>query len=363
MSGWISVLGLVTAVATAITSQLTATNPRIGAWLMLGGTVASAIGGAVHKRLSLGPVATFLGVITGVVGVVAQATDVARPSIAQVIVVIGTAATASGVSLLGWESKSKNGGGGLTMSLGYVPPREDKPTIRGSKRESYRWDLHYPIYSPGRPGQSMKTLLAVLLSGSLLFSGCSQKTTLDRVGAIVLTAVNAYLIEVNQLHLGGNLSVEKYSALKANGDLAKERAEEFARELVALGEITPGNVVGLTQQVASLTGFFRQLLPDAGLDPKSKAIRILSFAIDSLDAASIVIAGIHPAAVVASNHNTGVLRPNPRSNAVTIKIPKPDREVRQALEAAHLGSTVKPPGHKHGIPGEFAEFRLQTAPQ
>lgn len=353
MSGLISVLGLVTAVATAITSQLTVINPRIGAWVMLLGTVLSGVGGAVHKRLSLGPATTFLGVIAAVFGILSQATSVLRPSIAQVIAVLGTSATAAGVSLLGWETKPKGGTGGLTMSLGYVPPVEDKSTIRGPKRVKFLG----------------KTIILHILIFSLLFNGCTQKITLDRVGAIVVTAVNAYLLEIRQLHAGGNIDNDKYAALKANGDLAKERAEQFAQELHAFGQITPGNVAQLTQQVASLVGFLRQLLRDAGLDPKSKAIRIVSFAIDTLDAAAIVIASIHPAAIVAANRNTGILRNNPTPSAVTIKIPKPDREVTKALEDADkagvrflLPPSTKRPATKRVDPTLMSDFRLQTAP-
>lgn len=105
----ISVLGLLATIATAITAQVTAINPKFGAWVMLAGALAAAAGGALSKYLSAGPVATALGVIVAVSGVLAMATGVIPAGYAQIIAVIGTAAAAAGKSLFGWTGDGDGG--------------------------------------------------------------------------------------------------------------------------------------------------------------------------------------------------------------------------------------------------------------
>jgi hypothetical protein len=210
----------------------------------------------------------------------------------------------------------------LMMSAGYRVPDDDKSTIRASR--NYR------------------TLLLLSLSFSLICSGCSKRTTLNRIGAVVVTSVHAYRIEIDQLYVAGNLSEPKYRDLKDQSQLALTRAEEFARRLAAFGSITPNNVTQLAIEVTNLTLFLEQLLRDAGLLPESKAIRILSFAVATLNAAAIVIAAIHPGGVVMATRDTGIARKNPNPSQVNVDLPKADREVRQALEAAGKRAVAKP---------------------
>jgi hypothetical protein len=210
----------------------------------------------------------------------------------------------------------------MTMPPTWQPPTQDKSTIRNSKL--------------------FRSLLLLSLSFSLVLSGCSKRTTLDRIGTGVVTAVHAYRIEIDQLYVAGNLSERKYRELKDQSQLALRRAEEFARRLAAFGSITPNNVTQLAIEVTNLTLFLEQLLRDAGLLPESKAIRILSFAVATLKAAAIVIAAIHPGGVVMATRDTGLARPNPNPSQVNVDLPKADKEVREAIEAAGKRATVKP---------------------
>lgn len=102
----ISTLGLITAIGTAIAAQVSAINPRYGAWVMLAGTLAAASGGALAKFGAQGPIATGLGLIVAVSGVLAMATDVIPGGFAALVAIAGTAAAAAGKSLFGWEQES-----------------------------------------------------------------------------------------------------------------------------------------------------------------------------------------------------------------------------------------------------------------
>lgn len=188
----------------------------------------------------------------------------------------------------------------------------------------------------GGSSNGMKRILAALLIFSLPLAsvGCAKKTTLDRIGAVIITAVDAYGIELDQLKAGNNLSEEKYNKLKGQATLASQRAREFATKLSAFGTITPGNVSQITTLVSDTTVFVQTLLRDAGLAPSSKAVRILDFAVSTLNAASIVLAGIHPGPVVTAQRDTGIGRPNPTAQQIVIQLPPTQKDVEAALRAA-----------------------------
>lgn len=343
----LSILGLVTAIATAITAQITTINPRVGAWVMLAGAVTAAIGGAVHKYANLGQGQTALGIIVAAAGVVALATDVIPAAWAQIIAIVGTAAAAAGGSLFGWKSEPSDPGNGK-LSTRWEPPSEDKSTLRGP---------HRSMLAAFAAGKRSRYVIASALSAILLLqSACAQKTTLDRIGAVVVVAASAFQIEINQLCASGNLDAGKCATLRQRADQVVTRSQQFAGQLAKFGEITPGNISALTLQFAEITGFFQGLLVDAGFSPASRAVRIVQFAIDSLIAASTVIAAIHPAGVVKAQRSMGIARPNPMPSQVQVAIPKPDKDVQQALDGAGkraLGPSV----YKH----LRAEFGLQVA--
>jgi hypothetical protein len=103
----ISILGLLTAIASATASQIGDMNPKAGVWVMVGGSVASAAGGALRKSGSSSPAVTALGLIVAVSGALAMATDVVPAKIAAIIAVAGTIASAAGQSLFGWTTEDK----------------------------------------------------------------------------------------------------------------------------------------------------------------------------------------------------------------------------------------------------------------
>lgn len=100
----ISWLGLLAAVLMATVAQITAINPRLGAWVMLISAVAASIGGALTQFAAAGVVPTALGIIVAVAGILAGATDLIPAGYAHIIAILGTAAAAAGKSLFGWEA-------------------------------------------------------------------------------------------------------------------------------------------------------------------------------------------------------------------------------------------------------------------
>lgn len=187
----ISFLGLLAAIATAVTAQVTALNPKYGAWVMLAGAVAASTGGALSKYLNAGPVATGLGIIVAVAGVLAMATNVIPASYAQVIAVLGTAAAAAGKSLFGWED-----GGAVT-------------------------------------GSSFKSLLLVLLFAGLGFGavGCAKfraGETAAETTARKKAVYGAQAVTALQGWSDLTLVIEKGGAIGADGAKASYAANEKA---------------------------------------------------------------------------------------------------------------------------------------
>lgn len=172
----------------------------------------------------------------------------------------------------------------------------------------------------------------IIFALTLPLAGCGNKATLDRVGAIAVTAVNAASVELDQLCAGGSLDPRKCESLKPKLAVAKVRAKQFSDQLAAFGAITPGNVGEITLQFASFTTFLQQILADAGLAPDSLPIRILTFAVNTLIAASAVIAGIHPPAVVDAAKATGIARRNPTPAQVKVALPATDAQVQASLK-------------------------------
>ena len=99
MSKVISILGVLTAVAFAIAPQVDAVSPQLAPWLMLVGTVAAAISGALLKFGAKNIYVTFIGVGVAVASVIAGAADVLPVNVVSVAGIVGTALAAMGRSL------------------------------------------------------------------------------------------------------------------------------------------------------------------------------------------------------------------------------------------------------------------------
>lgn len=179
--------------------------------------------------------------------------------------------------------------------------------------------------------KALRPICIPILAASLILSGCEQKTTLDQVAAILITATEAFRAEIDDLCRNGNLDARKCAELRGTALLAQARGREFAQKLARFGEIEPGDIPGITAVIGDATGLLQQILVDSGLSPDSKAVRILGYAVKALIAASGAVAIIHPAGAAS---NPGQPRRNPKPSEVRVTIPAPDSEVRRALEAA-----------------------------
>ena len=105
MSKLIAVLGVVTAVAFAVAPQFDALNPQVAPWLMLLGTLAAAVAGALTKFGGKNIYVTLIGVGIAGASVLAGAADLLPTQVVSVAGIIGSALAAMGKSLFGdfWE--------------------------------------------------------------------------------------------------------------------------------------------------------------------------------------------------------------------------------------------------------------------
>lgn len=99
MSKVIAVLGVVTAVAFAVAPQFDALSPQVAPWLMLLGTLAAAVAGALTKFGGKNIYVTIIGVGVAGASVLAGAADVLPANVVSVAGIVGTALAAMGRSL------------------------------------------------------------------------------------------------------------------------------------------------------------------------------------------------------------------------------------------------------------------------
>lgn len=101
----ITILGVIAAVASAILAQVEVISASTGAIVALVGALAAAAGGALTKFIEGTKAVTVIGVLVAVAGVLAGAGDLVGDKYAQYAAILGTALTAIGKSLFGWESE------------------------------------------------------------------------------------------------------------------------------------------------------------------------------------------------------------------------------------------------------------------
>jgi hypothetical protein len=99
MSKLIAVLGVITAVAFAIAPQFDLLNPTVAPWLMLVGTAAAAVAGALTKFGHQHPSVALIGVGIALASVVAGAVDMLPAQVVQIAGIVGTALAALGKSV------------------------------------------------------------------------------------------------------------------------------------------------------------------------------------------------------------------------------------------------------------------------
>jgi hypothetical protein len=99
VSKFIAVLGVITAVAFAIAPQFDLLNPQVAPWLMLVGTAAAAVAGALTKFGKDHPSVALIGVGIALASVVAGAVDMLPAQVVQIAGIVGTALAALGKSI------------------------------------------------------------------------------------------------------------------------------------------------------------------------------------------------------------------------------------------------------------------------
>lgn len=95
----ISILGVIASVLFAVTPQFSDIQPKTAAWLSLIGTVATAVGGALHRYGANNIYLTVVGVLVAALSVLAGAGDLLPANVVFVLSVAGTAVAALGKSL------------------------------------------------------------------------------------------------------------------------------------------------------------------------------------------------------------------------------------------------------------------------
>jgi hypothetical protein len=169
----------------------------------------------------------------------------------------------------------------------------------------------------------LRLVLIPLLIGSLVTQACGNKTTLDRVGAVVVAAVSAYSNEIDQLRAQGLISETKYNRAKEKAGAIRLKAEEFNRILSGFAEIRPGDTPAILQQINALAGLVDASLSDTALGDlaqNSKPIKALRYIRATLDAASIVVAGLFPPPVAGVQSRPAV-RPAVIPSQVVVNLP------------------------------------------
>lgn len=142
-----------------------------------------------------------------------------------------------------------------------------------------------------------RSVLLLVLSVSLAFQGCGSETTLNRVGAVVLVAVSAYQLELDQLLAQGQISQEKRDKLFAQSVLIKSKAEEFSKLINGFAVIKAGDIPQIILQINGLVGLLDRSLGElAGIAPTNGAIRALRYAVATLNVAAVVVAALFPPA-------------------------------------------------------------------
>src|SRR5262245_62079851 len=97
----ISILGVVASIATAAAPAFTSMSPKTAQWILLVGTLATAIGGAITSHLADKLWPTIVGVLLAVSGVAAGATGLLPSKWTVIAGLVGTTLSAFGRSVFG----------------------------------------------------------------------------------------------------------------------------------------------------------------------------------------------------------------------------------------------------------------------
>jgi hypothetical protein len=126
---------------------------------------------------------------------------------------------------------------------------------------------------------------------------CNKQTTLDRVGAVVVASVSLYGTEIDNLKSEGLIDDAKYERLKKKAKALDTSAADFSRALSEFGAIGKGNAPAFLQKLGAFTRIIETALTDVdlgGISETSKPVNALRYGRATLNAASLVVAGLFP---------------------------------------------------------------------
>ena len=173
----------------------------------------------------------------------------------------------------------------------------------------------------------------ILLALMLEQLACDKRTTFDRIGALATTAARVIRTEADGLLAQKLIDQAKHDSLVKKTDLLVSQAENYSRQLAAFPVINRQNVDAVLAATDGLLTSFRATLTDpelAGVDPASKFIKALNYAILGLEASrgavAILFPPLPPATATASRSVPSIANAAPSVPAKTIVIhlpPKP----------------------------------------
>lgn len=169
-------------------------------------------------------------------------------------------------------------------------------------------------------------ILSLIISFAVLCAACN-KTTFDRIGAVIVAAAESYQRQVDNLFAEKLISQETYDKRKASAAAAIVDAKDYQSLLAKYPVINKGNISQIAGATSDLARKFRATLtnPDLGnLPPGSGPVKALGYAITVLDNASIALAALFPSSPDPTPANA-TLSPSKQVPAKSIKVDLPPR--------------------------------------
>lgn len=137
----------------------------------------------------------------------------------------------------------------------------------------------------------------VLVLAVLPLAACGKQTTLDRVGGVLLTAVDGYQLQIDQLKSQGVIDVEKYDRLTRKNGAIRAQVAELARVISGFGVIAAGDVPKILQQIDLVGGVVESSLSDpawTSANANLGALQLLRWIRATLSTTAVVVAGLFP---------------------------------------------------------------------
>lgn len=141
-------------------------------------------------------------------------------------------------------------------------------------------------------------VLSLVFALTLGLSAC-KKTTLDRVGSVLIEASNLYVFELDALLAQRAISQETYDRLILRARAIQIQSQTIAATIRSFpgGKVTRDNSVQVVALTGRLIGDFEQVLLDpaiVNLGQDHRAIKILRYAQATSSAIAITLAALFP---------------------------------------------------------------------